>query len=161
MQPYYEKQAYGEGYQAGYSEGYQAGQLEEKRIAYAKNQDAVRAGMLESIKQHYEALADKARQHGFEQGKKAGYSEGYQAGKADGIQEGEAKGRRERIEKILLPGEDIAYAAARLQGIEAGRSQLAGHLMPILAQVQEGSPLAAAIAGRIADAMQDFINTTI
>lgn len=157
MLPLYEKQAYDVGHKEGYDEGYRDGHLS-ATAQYLREQreEVTRQGILQGMKEHYELKLQKAYAQGRRSGQEDGYHQGYLAGKADGYQEGAARGRRERVEEILRPGESVGHAAARLQAAELARQEMAAHLGAILAQVKEGGAIAAAIAGRIEEAIQHW-----
>lgn len=157
--------SYDTGHKEGYDEGYAAGHLAAKIQQLREGNELVRASILASMKEEYENKVQKAyangQRAGERAGERAGYDKGYLDGKAAGFQEGAAAGRRERLETIMLPGEAATDAVARMQAREAGRQELASYLLPIIAQVKEGSPLAAAIAGRVEEAMNDFLKEKV
>lgn len=141
-----------EAYERGFQEG-QAQALE------GLEQDKVRRGMIQSMKYQYEQKVEKAEKEGYLHGYQKGEESGYQLGLQDGRQEGRAEGRRERVEEIfsLKPEETIAT----IQGREQGRKELADYLRQVLAQVKEGSAVAAVIAGRIEDAIAEYMKSRV
>lgn len=155
MQPFYEKEAYNKGYEDGLASASEKATGPAAAMPNGGTIDHVRAGMIESMKESYEAKLGIASRQGYFEGKVAGYKAGYSDGHADGYEEGRAAGRMEHIDLLMLPGESTA--AARLQG----RKEIASHLCPILAQIKEGTPVASAIAERIEAVVIGLLNSNL